>query len=83
MTYPVGMSWKEAVTDPDEKNVFEAMDGANVTWRTQSGIARQTGLPEDRVAQIISKYDLRLTRLSETPSISGSAIVGLIDKVGV
>jgi hypothetical protein len=46
------------------------------------GIARQTGLSEDRVAQILGKYNLQLTRLSETPSVSGSALVGLIEKVG-
>jgi hypothetical protein len=47
------------------------------------GIARQTGLSEERVAEILAKYNLKLTRLSETPSISGSALVGLIEKVGV
>jgi hypothetical protein len=35
------------------------------------------------VAQILGKYNLSLTRLSETPSVSGSALVGLIEKVGV
>jgi hypothetical protein len=47
------------------------------------GIARQTGLSEERVAQILAKYNLKLTRLAETPSVSGSALVGLIEKVGV
>ena len=43
----------------------------------------QTGLKEEKVAQILAKYNLKLTRLSETPSVSGSALVGLIEKVGV
>jgi hypothetical protein len=77
------MTWQAAVTDRDEIKVFMALDGANYTWRTMSGIARQTGLPESRVAEILGKYNLTLTRLSETPSISGSALVGLIEKVGV
>jgi len=59
------------------------LDGPNYTWRTIGGIARQTGLSEQAVAQILAKYNLSLTRLSETPSISGSALVGLIEKVGV
>jgi len=63
--------------------VFLALDGPEYTWRTVGGIARQTGLSEQRVAQILSKYNLKLTRLSETPSVSGSALVGLIEKVGV
>jgi hypothetical protein len=76
------MRWQETVTDPDEVKVFKALDGPEDTWRTISGIARQTGLREDRVAQILDKYNLKLTRLSETLSISGSALVGLIEKVG-
>jgi hypothetical protein len=77
------MNWKNTVTDPDEVKVFLALDGPNYTWRTMSGIARQTGLSEQRVAEILKKYNLTLTRLSETPAVSGSALVGLIEKVGV
>jgi hypothetical protein len=76
------MRWQETVRDPDEIKVFMALDGPEYTWRTISGIARQTGLSEERVAQILAKYNLTLTRLSETPSLSGSALVGLIEKVG-
>jgi hypothetical protein len=77
------MNWKDTVTDPDEEKVFLALDGPHYTWRTVGGIARQTGLSEERVSEILAKYNLKLTRLSETPSISGSALVGLIAKVGV
>ena len=76
------MTWQQTVTDPDEIKVFMALDGPQYTWRTIGGVARQTGLSEERVAQIVAKYNLRLTRLSETPSVSGSALVGLIEKVG-
>ncbi len=76
------MGWKDSVTEPDEVKVFQALDGPQYTWRTIGGIARQTKLPEERIAQILGKYNLRLTRLSETPSVSGSALVGLIEKVG-
>jgi hypothetical protein len=76
------MKWKETINDPDEVKVFLALDGPNYTWRTMGGIARQTGLSEQRVAEILKKYNLTLTRLSETPSVSGSALVGLIEKVG-
>jgi len=76
------MNWQQTVTDPDEIKVFMALDGPDYTWRTISAIARQTGLSEARVAQILDKYNMKLTRLSETPSVSGSALVGLIEKVG-
>ena len=77
------MNWKDTVTDPDEVKVFLALDDPNSTWRTVWAIARQTGLSEQRVAAILKKYNLTLTRLSETPAVSGSALVGLIEKVGV
>ena len=77
------MNWKNTVTDPDETKVFLSLDGPQYTWRTIGGIARQTGLSEERVAQILAKYDLTLTRLADTPSLSGTALVGLIEKVGV
>lgn len=70
------------MTDPEERKVFQALDGPEDTWRTISGIARQTRLSEERVAAILKKYDLTLTRQAETPAVSGSALVGLIEKVG-
>ena len=77
------MNWKSTVTDPEEVKVFLALDGPNYTWRTLGGVARQAGLSEQRVAEVFKKYNLTLTRLSETPSVSGSALVGLIEKVGI
>jgi hypothetical protein len=76
------MTWQKSVTDPVEVKVFTALDEPQSTWRTMRGIARQTGLSESEVAEVISKYDSKLTTRSETPSISGSALVGLIEKVG-
>jgi len=49
------MRWKNTVTHPDEVKVFLALDGPNYTWRTMSGIARQTGLNEQRVAEVLKK----------------------------
>lgn len=77
------MYWQNSITHPDEVKVFKALDGPNYLWRTIDGIARQTGLSEECVKGILSKYDLKLTRFSDVPSVSGSAIVGLIEKVGV
>src|SRR6266478_8239297 len=50
------MNWKDTVTEPEEVKVFLALDGPRNTWRTIGGIARQTGLSEERVAQILDKY---------------------------
>ena len=76
------MKWKDVITNPDEIKVFMALDGPTHTWRTVSAIARQTGLTEDRVLQILSRYNMELTRLSEIPSASGTPLVGLVEKVG-
>jgi hypothetical protein len=76
------MSWEEVITDPDERKVFSALDGPTYTWRTIPAIARQTRLPQARVSQILDKYNFKLTRRSEVPSVSGEPLVGLIEKVG-
>lgn len=76
------MNWQQSITDPDEVKVFKALDGPHYTWRTVSGVARETQLSEERVKQILDRYNLQLIRESDIPSISGSALVGLIEKVG-
>jgi hypothetical protein len=76
------MTWEEIITDPEERKVFAALDGPSYTWRTLPAVARQTGLPESLVSQIVHKYNFKLTRRSEEPSISGEPLVGLIEKVG-
>jgi hypothetical protein len=76
------MDWRTTVTDKDEIKVFMALDRPDSTWRTMAGIARQTGLSEDRVAQILAKCNSTLTRLADVSSVSGSALVGLTEKVG-
>ncbi len=76
------MNWQETVTDPDEVKVFKALDAPETTWRTVSGVARETGLAPERVLAVISKYDLGLIHRSEVPSVSGQALVGLLEKVG-
>jgi hypothetical protein len=76
------MNWQATVTDPDEVKVFSALDEPETTWRTIGGIARQSGLSPQRVSEVISKYNLKLTRRAKTPSISGQPLVGLLEKVG-
>jgi hypothetical protein len=74
--------WKEIVKDAEEIRVFMSLEGPEYTWRTVGGVARQTGLSEDRVWEILAKYTPRLVRLSAIPSASGKPLVGLLQKVG-
>ena len=76
------MSWEEVITEPEERKVFAALDAPTSTWRTILGVARETGLAEACVRQILDKYDWKFTRRSEVPSVSGQPLVGLIEKVG-
>lgn len=76
------MNWKDIVHDADEQKIFMALDGPEYTWRTTSAIARQTHLSEEKVISTLSKYNMRLTRMSEIPSITGRPLVGLLEKVG-
>ncbi len=76
------MKWKDVITDPDEVKVFMALDSPKYTWRTTSAVARQTGVPEDRVLEILAKYNMELTRMSEVPGASGVPLVGLLERVG-
>lgn len=77
------MNWKTSVTDPEEVKVFEALAAPNSTWRTVGGVSRQARLPEQRVLEILRKYNqLSLVSFSEVPSASGSALVTLTAKAG-
>ncbi len=74
------MPWTE-ITDDKVKRIFEALSGDNVTWRTLWGVAHDTGLSESEVEEILNKYP-QYARKSDESSISGSALVGLVEKVG-
>lgn len=74
--------WREVVNDAEEIRVFMSLEGPEYTWRTVGGVARQTGLPEERVWAILAKYTPRLVRLSTVPSASGKPLVGLLQNVG-
>ena len=77
------MSWRNTVSDPKEKKVFEALDGPDITWRTVSGVARQTGLAEAEVQEILNRYNPSMPRFANVPTASGSALVGLAERVGI
>jgi hypothetical protein len=68
--------------DRDEVLVFMALDGPLDTWRTEGGIARQTGLSEERVLEILKKFHPTFISFSDTPSILGNPLFGLAEKVG-
>lgn len=73
--------WRGKVKGGKEIKVFLALDLDKYTWRTARAVARQTGLSEEQIWAVVKRYP-KLVRLSETPSISGDPLVGLISRVG-
>ncbi len=77
------LNWKSVVSDTDERKVFLALEDPGYTWRTIGAVARQAGLDEGKVLEIITRYSPRLVRRSRQTSASGRPLVGLIERVGV
>jgi hypothetical protein len=64
------MAWEESITDPKEREVFAALAHAEWDFRTVSGIARDTKLPEADVLSVLNRYP-DLIRKSYVPDRSG------------
>ena len=79
---PKLVNWRTKITNSEETKVFAALDGMGLTWRTTAALARQTKLSESQVNAILVKYSPSVIRISEVPSLSGSTLVGLTEKVG-
>ena len=77
------MDWRRTITDPNERKVLEALALPGYTWRTVGGVSRHTGLSQEDVELILRRYVPNVTRFSPCPSISGSPLVGLVERVGV
>ena len=73
--------WQDLVTDAQATKVFLALDDPKYTWRTAKAIARQTGLAESKVWEVVKTHP-KLLRMSRTPSVTGDPLVGLMERVG-
>jgi hypothetical protein len=70
------MSWKEKITDENERAVFQALDDPKWDFRTVSGITRTTSIPEENVREIIARYP-DLIRKSAVPDHRGQELYTL------
>lgn len=75
------MNWNDAVTDPEERLVFAALDEPDCTWRAVDAIADDTDLAENRVLEIVRKYSGTFTCESSSRSLSGAPLVALVEHV--
>ncbi len=66
----------------EEKKVFKALLHPKYEWRTVSGIAKQTGLPEERVEKYLHHLiKQKKVRKSFVPDHRGNDLYGLIVRV--
>ena|SRR5436190_10098079 len=68
-------SWQSQVQDERERLVLEALSDERWDFRTIAGIARETGLSEDTVAEILDQSEY--VRLSGAPGADGSKLFTL------
>jgi hypothetical protein len=64
------VSWQEKITEPQEVKVLTALADPEWDFRTVSGIARATSIPEDEIQKILEKYP-DFIRKSPIPDVKG------------
>jgi len=75
----MGASWKDRITDPVERKVFEALDDPQWDFRTIPGLSKATGVPESLVKDIVERYP-QFIRRSPVPDSGGRALYTLASK---
>jgi hypothetical protein len=50
-------SWSEVIENPDERKVFESLADPHWDYRTVDGIQKASGLPPEKVQDILHKYE--------------------------
>ena len=76
---PGTKNWKERITDPAERKVFEALADPQWDFRTIEGISKVSGLSKEQVTEILSKYP-ELVRRSLFPDASGRDLFTLQER---
>lgn len=68
--------WKEVVTEPEERKVFEALANPEWDYRTIGGLASETGLDRSMIEKTLDQWS-DLIRQSPVPSKRGSDLYTL------
>ena len=72
-------SWKNFINDKREQQVFTALDDSKWDYRTIGGLVKSTGLSQDYVSDVISKYP-NLIRKSLVPDRRGRELYQLVER---
>ena len=68
--------WRQVITDPTEKKIFEALEDPKWDWRTISALSGVSGLDAESTRQILQRYPV-LVRQSTVPGPSGEELYTL------
>ena len=64
---------------PDQPKIIEALETSPFRWRTLNGIARDSGLPRDRVTQVLDSTGLVVR--ARKPNAHGESLFALRAKL--
>jgi hypothetical protein len=70
-------SWSEVIENPDERKVFESLADPHWDYRTVDGIQKASGLPPEKVQDILHKYEGAYIRRSSVPDRQGRELYTL------
>ena len=56
------MDWRELITDPQQRQVFEALEDEKWDWRTVGALSKLSGLSEDDVRELAEQHRYLIRR---------------------
>lgn len=68
--------WRQVITDPTEKKIFEALEDPKWDWRTITALSGVSGLNSESTRRILQKYPV-LVRQSTVPGPGGEELYTL------
>lgn len=75
----MALNWQEAVTDPKERSILEALSSPKWDFRTMDALVKETGLSQSEIDLIIAKY-INLIRESPVRDKKGRRLFTLRSK---
>ena len=68
--------WRQVISDPTERKIFEALEDPRWDWRTISALSGVSGLDAESTRRILQKYPV-LVRQSTVPGPAGEELYTL------
>lgn len=68
--------WRQVISDPTERKIFEALEDPKWDWRTISALSGASGLDTESARRILQKYPV-LVRQSTVPGPNGEELYTL------